>query len=499
MQIEPPPPVARASDPREPVPPPEWAAYLTQVRAAENIADPVQRCLAYPDLPGNTWQVGVVAARCQWLRPFAITLDEIQSRLATPDGAAWLQQKFDELLDAHYAVPAERDRLADVLSQFDGGDKANDIATEWLRQAPDSPYARTAMGKQRLRQAWSARGEKYMADTSQAQVQRMHQLFMAAVPMLQEAWRDEPRLTPACVTLAEIGRMASDQLQWSVLPRCVKADPASYDLAAEWMQAALPKWGGSYSMMDAVIAHVHEYGPQNPLLYALLGKKVSYTGTIEKTWATGLESYVAGALIAPYMGDLTGAGRGYYSKGNDWPALAYLSQSVRFMPFHRETRRLRAQVLDQLGLWEWALRDLDIAIEDKADMRAQFLAGTVRLGLGKPVEARSYLQVAATDPEFADRAEHFYCLSYLGSEDDARSAQARDCTARLVKRFPDKGEYWMWRLMVLGNAGMEAEYQEATRQFFLHTDPTDVSQQAMKRQLLGQKPAPGDEDIFRNQ
>lgn len=492
------PPPAPTSNRREPVPPPEWAAYLQQVRAAETIADPIQRCLAYPDLPGNTWHEGVVAARCQLQRPFAVALDQIQSQLATPEGAAWLQRRFDELLDAHYAVPTERDRLADVLSQFNGGDKAMGIAIEWLRQTPDSPYARTAMGTQRLHQAWAARGKKYMADTSQAQVKRMDQLFMAAVPMLQDAWKDEPRLTPACMALAEIGRMTSDDLQWSTLPRCLKADPASYDLTKEWMRAAMPKWGGSYQMMDAVIAHVHEYGPQNPLLYALLGEKVSYPATIAKTWDESLEDYTAAALIAPGFSNITGAGRGYFAKKNDWAALAYFSQAVRFAPADPETHSLRAQALDELGLLEWALRDLEIATRDKTDMRAQFLAGALRVLVAKPAEARPYLQVAEKDPDFADRASHFHCLSYLATAEDVGSRKARECTAQLVKRFPEKGEYWGWRVMVLGNVGTGPEFQEASRQFLLHADPADPMQQAIKRHMLGQKPAPGDEKLIGN-
>ena len=35
-------------------PPPEYAAYVAAVRKADAIQDDLQRCLAYPDLPGNT-------------------------------------------------------------------------------------------------------------------------------------------------------------------------------------------------------------------------------------------------------------------------------------------------------------------------------------------------------------------------------------------------------------------------------------------------------------
>ena len=44
-------------------PPAEYAAYVAAVRKADAITDPLQRCLAYPDLPGNTWMPGAAKAR----------------------------------------------------------------------------------------------------------------------------------------------------------------------------------------------------------------------------------------------------------------------------------------------------------------------------------------------------------------------------------------------------------------------------------------------------
>ena len=32
-----------------------WRTYLTKAREAERIEDPLQRCLAFPDLPANHW------------------------------------------------------------------------------------------------------------------------------------------------------------------------------------------------------------------------------------------------------------------------------------------------------------------------------------------------------------------------------------------------------------------------------------------------------------
>jgi hypothetical protein len=44
----------------------ETKTFLAAVERAENIADPVQRCLAYPDPPGSHWSANAVHAYCQY-------------------------------------------------------------------------------------------------------------------------------------------------------------------------------------------------------------------------------------------------------------------------------------------------------------------------------------------------------------------------------------------------------------------------------------------------
>lgn len=82
-----------------------WKAYLTAVDEAERIEDVVERCRAYPDLPGNAWPAGSARARCPLLGGASPTLAEVESMLANPDGPARLEHEYQALLDAHYAEP----------------------------------------------------------------------------------------------------------------------------------------------------------------------------------------------------------------------------------------------------------------------------------------------------------------------------------------------------------------------------------------------------------
>src|ERR1700761_5802187 len=45
---------------------PDLQAFMTQVQSASKIADPVERCLHMPDLPGSHWHADGVAAYCRY-------------------------------------------------------------------------------------------------------------------------------------------------------------------------------------------------------------------------------------------------------------------------------------------------------------------------------------------------------------------------------------------------------------------------------------------------
>lgn len=484
-----------------PKPPEALAAYFAQVRQAEQITDPEKRCLAYPDLPGNQWPAGAAEWRCLMLRAPVLPLEEIEARLATPDGAAWLEQRLEALLEANYNDPRERDRLFPVFNLFDSSERAGNIATLWLRQMPQSPFALTAMGKHRAAQGWDARGGAYISKTSEAQLKRMSQLFAGAAPLLAEALEREPRLTPACLALAGIGRQSSDALQQQALAQCLSADPASYDVVWEWMTAAMPKWGGSLRAMNQVGAHVLQHGPENPKLYSLLAEPPGYEAAQMDTYAEGREGFVAASRAGPGARMMTSAGRAYWAKDDSWTALVYFSQALRFWPRSQEVGRLRGVVLQQLGDYAWALEDLlptvaadseDTNTDADMDIRmdAQYAIGHALLSLNRIEESRPYFLRARQHPAHELNALENYCFTYVYTAEAAGTQQARDCTAELVKRRPSHAMSWFWRYQALV-AARDERWVEAAGQFVLHADPNDSWQQSVKKEMLagGVQPA----------
>jgi tetratricopeptide (TPR) repeat protein len=465
-------------------PPEALAAYFAEVRRAEQTADPVERCQAYPDLPGNQWPAGAAEWRCLMLRPPALSLEEIESRLATPDGGAWLEQRLEALLEAHYKDPRERDRLFQVLQLFDSSERAGNIAMRWLRQMPQSPFALTAMGKHRAAQGWNARGGEYVSKTSAAQLKRMNQLFAGATPLLADALEREPRLTPACEALAEIGRQSSNALKQQALTQCLSADPASYNVVWEWMTAAMPKWGGSLQAMNKVGAYVVQHGPENPTLYSLLAEPPGYEAAQMDTYSEGEAGFVAASRAGPGARMMTSAGRAHWIKNDPWMALMYFSQALRFWPQSSEVRVLRGRVLHELGDFTWALEDLQpSAAEDPENLQVQYAIGDALLSLNRIEESRPYLLRAQKLPSHESAALESYCFTWVYTQESVGTQQARDCTAELVKRKPDHAISWLWRYQALA-AARDERWVEAAGQFMLHADPDDSWQQSVKKGML---------------
>jgi tetratricopeptide (TPR) repeat protein len=467
-------------------PPEALAAYFAQVRQAEQIADLEKRCLAYPDLPGNQWPAGAAEWRCLTLRAPVVSLDEIEARLATSDGAAWLEQRLEAVLEAHYNDPRERDRISYVFGHFDGSERSGEIATQWLRKMPESPFALTAMGTHRAAQGWGARGSEFVSKTSEAQLKRMNQLFAGAVPLLTEALEREPRLTPACIALAEIGRQSSDALQQQGLAQCLRADPASYDVVWEWMIAAMPKWGGSMRAMNAVGAYIVQHGPENPTLYSLLAEPPGYEAVHSDNYAEAdkAKAFVAASRAGPGARMMTSAGRAHWDKDDPWTALMYFSQALRFWPRSHEVNTLRGLVLHEVGDYTWALEHLlPSATKDPDNLEVQFAIGDALLSLKRVEESRPYLLRAQQLPGRKIAALSSYCFTYVYRPEGLPTQQARDCTAELVKHEPGVPLFWFWRYQVL-EAAQDERWVEAAGQFMLHADPADAWQQSIKKDML---------------
>ncbi|WP_457097629.1 hypothetical protein [Lysobacter sp. P5_B9] len=451
-------------------PPAQWAEYLAAVRKADAIVDDEARCLAHPDLPGNDWRPDAAKWRCAMLRKPMLSLDEIDQALQTDDGTSAMERRFAQLLDAHYQDQQQREQIFNAFNPFDDSARAGEVAKRWLERSPKSAFANMAMANYHSATGWEARGTKYAQETPQAQLKRMTDEFALAVPLYLKALEIEPRLSPACTSMAAIGRQSSDALQSYAMDVCTKADPNSYYLALERIYGAQPKWGGSGEALRSAVAYAEARIQANPILATLLGHFAGYGPSNAGNFGDVADELAAAARMAPSGTFAAHAGRGYRVKGDDWASLVYLSQALRFFPRDADWRYERAGLLRDVGDYGWASSDMKVALEVAPDDGwNQYRMGQIARELSGEGGARPYFKRAMEDPEARESAMALYCQSFII---ESKPKEAGDCTRNFATEFPNNGEAWRLRSWVLEKAGAaDADLEAAYDNFFRYADP----------------------------
>jgi tetratricopeptide (TPR) repeat protein len=452
-------------------PPSEYATYFAAVRKADAIADPLQRCLNYPDLPGNTWAPGIAKARCtMFLTPPRHTLDEIGEILAQPNGSRILGTDFDALLQAHYADPAQREQITVSLLVFANTDrdKAERISRQWLAAAPQSPYARTALGLVLANRGWSARGTKLANETPAENLKKMNAYFLDATKEYNAAMEASPKLLLACQGLMEIGRQSSDKLQNYATEKCLKTDPNSFFVIDEMMNGAEPRWGGSDAAMRSVSSYAQARAAENPVLGLFAFHHAFYAiEQMDDSDAESLSVLEPASLRVPNSGYLRMVGGAYLRKSDPWKALVFLSQALRFSPDYAQESRFRALALRRVGETQWARADAErsVALDPDNGLALQQL-GEILRELDGPAAGAPYFKRAIADERTREYAYNNYCGTLLDAQ---QLEEAGKCLDSLLIAFPENPEGWRQRLYLIGYDAPESKH--AMERFIALNDP----------------------------
>jgi tetratricopeptide (TPR) repeat protein len=418
--------------------PEQWADYWARVKKADGIVDEEARCKAYPDLPGNRWSKGAAHGRCTLLRKPAWSLAQIDALLSASGGSADLERRFAALLKAHYDDQTQREQIFRSLEAFDKSSSAGTVAERWLKLAPESAFAHAALANHYKNAGWATRGTASVSDTPPEQFEKMGQLFAKAVPLYLKALEIEPRLSVACYELAGIGRQSSSELRQMATERCLSVDPDSYYVVYERIRSAQPNWGGSMEEMTSAVAYAAARTKKNPILGAVLGEAAGYPLTRQAADSQAKEALAEVSRMAPSGTLMNHASNAYAEAGDYWSAFAYASQATRFWPRDARFRNERAWWLMQLGYYDRATVDLDIALAEAPgnDYYVNAMAEAVYRSRGLRA-ARPYYKEAMKG-ELRQTASVRYCESFVA--EDPMPAEAMKCSEELVAEFPGFAE-----------------------------------------------------------
>jgi len=355
----------------------EANTFLDAAERAEKIADPLQRCLAYPDPPGSHWDHVVVVAYCKYHNQPTITLTQVQ-QMVQAGRTAELDRMFDAALHAQLTDPDARGRL-DRIFVNDFGDASFELRSTldaWKRQSPNSAFAYAASGFEYKQMAAQARGDDYLYKTPQSAIDSMNRLAQSADADLKHALALNPKITPAYEAMISLGAMSlGNQYALSAARRGLAQDPGNTFIYGRLMWFEQPNWGGSLDAMTAVANGARKYADRNPLVHALATSTDIYR--IERCDCAAdvrLSAYESVLDQFSWADDLNDAG--YAAKGAHNPSAMtiYLSEALRFSPELRNTRLDRIYDLVEFDRIPWAIAEANALIAKSPDDEFAFKA-----------------------------------------------------------------------------------------------------------------------------
>lgn len=437
--------------------PAPWRDYFIRARHAQRISDPLQRCLAFPDLPGNKWPLGHAAAHCR--HHYAVkrpTLAEIEGMIERGE-LDQLEARMEASLARHYS---DTDFGEDIHDTFDyllnnGSADTDRVTAAWLRTAPDSAYAHLARGAFYRGSAWAARGGKYAAETPDDNMRRMRAFVDLAIPQFEKAASINPRLIPAFTGLVDVGMLSSRaKVERSGTEHAGQLDPACLELANARMRALTPRWGGSYEQMLAYANSLSAYLGRRPQLAIHVSAPFADRGDrliAAKQYTRATEEILEIAVFAGSDEDALRDAANVVLNREDgesdlWKGVAYLLQGSRFRETDAWSQRWIASVLVKPEP-EWSLMYSQPAVEaEDENTYGQYLLAAGYYNTKQYELADKHYRIALEDE--AQRRTSLLELSTMwlvdsGLKGKAAAARAKPYIERLNEEYPDDGAGWI--------------------------------------------------------
>ncbi len=467
--------------------PAPWRDYLIKARAAERIADPLQRCLTYPDIPGNQWPKGHVDAHCHAHVLTGLPATEF-NRMLDAKRYVELEALLGRMLGRHFVESDFSEEIDYVFDAFTPATPEVDARTStWVEGMPDSPYARLARGIYLLEAGIEARGSEFIGNTPRAQLQKMSELFAQAVPELEQAVRLQPKLMPAHAWLLVVAMYDSDAVSASAaIAAAKKQDPACQTVFMRRMNALRPRWGGSYDEMLSLAGELSQHMTRRPQLAIYLsapyGERANMLiadDKLNRETADMLDIAVRLGSADEALHDAANVAFNAEDDAKDqWKALAHLLQEARFRDGGAWANRNIARMLVRREP-EWAMRHARQSLASESDSAAsQYYLAATYYNTRLFEAAQAHYLLAAKDKEWEQGSLDDLVKMWMfdaGLSPKEGSAKAKPYLDRLIREYPDDGRARLYRLKSEG-ALHGTISDEIVAAFEQHADPKDPMQ-----------------------
>jgi tetratricopeptide (TPR) repeat protein len=423
-------------------PPPRIRAFLTQAKAADAIADPLARCLAFPDLPVNKWPAGLARAHCNYAFGPRIVRKQI-GQLLDRGATVELDALFRKDLDRHFSQTDFSEVIHADFRDIDASQEWNLLTARWLTNAPNSPFALTARARYFQNVAVAARGKKTIQEMSTENLRVMSENAAQSIALYRQALTLEPRLMPAYAGLIAVGTLDSKpDVARLAFEQATKVDSGCMAVADSEMAALRPEPGGDYGPMYAYFKKLKTDATRRPLLllsmarpYIAEGRALRYGKKYEESRRLLLGASERSTAPETFEG-LANTLDYFQEVPERWNILVYLLEDSRFQvpaswPGQKLGMDLRMLAADP-G-WSATVLERYVALWPDDGFGHSILGRSYEKDQ-KASEAEQQYLLAAKDPE--QRSAALGRLYWLATR-QCEHEKARRYAAIVKKEFPD--------------------------------------------------------------
>ena len=430
----------------------QFRQFLQAARQAESIADPLQRCLAYPEPPGVHWSKDVTTAYCHYQFDPAVTLADAR-HLIEHGQATELEHRLSEARDAQLSQSGMQSLLDRTynIDFAEGSDDLRALLDAWKRQSPDNPYALAASGTAYVAMAQKQRGSDYVSKTSQSALESMSRLLQQARDDLDRAAALDPKMTPAYTAMLYAAALQGDDAYaMNAARRALAVDPSNYPVYARMVWMSQPKWGGTVPQMQGIIKDAQQHAAQNPLLRLLLSERTGGEAAVEDCTcnpATEQDLYRTLFDEAAPVGMLMSAGWASRNRNARPLSVVYRSELLRFVPGNLSHRESRAFDLAEIVQADWALDEgnalIKLAPQDETAFDVRAVAYRAKGDATHAVaDFEQALRLNPADTWTLGILGDFYVQELHDWDNGWRMA------SRLIQVSPDNPEGWFLRATI---------------------------------------------------
>ena len=270
--------------------------------------------------------------------------------------ASEIQLAFEQDPSYEYKASDFYDIFQSTLPEYET------LLNDWSAHSPShfAPYL--ARAEYYYYKGWESRGQRYISETSEQQLAGMHSYFQKALRDIDTALAINPRLLSAHIIRISIYNVdgGNDQ-ENAAFDKARQYFPSCFLLYNTMASAKLPRWGGSYAVMDRLAMQAYKQIRTNPELYMLFGRiyaDQAWGFREKKQYDKALALYAKAIRFGDYYEFYDERAKTYVEMKEYDQALKDVNQSISLRPVKSRPYCLRATIFLQKGDPDAAMREI---------------------------------------------------------------------------------------------------------------------------------------------